>query len=146
MVEIITEEMKAKAEIYHGDEICREKSKFLLQQVGLPNGLLPLRDVVECGFVEETGFVWLKQKKKIQHYFHKAKREVSYGQEITAYVEKYKIKRLTGVKTKELMLWISLSDISVEDPTSGLIRCKTPTGIVRSLPASAFELAQEEEN
>ena len=42
---LVTEEIKASAsEIYHGDEICQEKSKFLLEEVGMPRGLLPLRD------------------------------------------------------------------------------------------------------
>ncbi|OMO75827.1 hypothetical protein COLO4_25852 [Corchorus olitorius] len=30
---------------------------------------------------------------------------------VTAVVEKYKIKRLTGVKTKELLLWITLTNV-----------------------------------
>lgn len=61
---------KAKAQVYHGDQICREKSRELLQQVGLPQDLLPLRDIIECGYIEDTGFVWLRQKNKIEHYFH----------------------------------------------------------------------------
>lgn len=64
------DELKAKAQVYHGDQICREKSRELLQQVGLPQGLLPLRDIIECGYIEDTGFVWLRQKNKIEHYFH----------------------------------------------------------------------------
>lgn len=43
MAVVITDELKAKSEVYYGDEICREKSKFLLQEVNLPRGLLPLR-------------------------------------------------------------------------------------------------------
>ena len=59
-------EMRSKAEVYNGDALCQEKTKLLLKEVGLPNGLLPLRDIIECGYVEETGFVWLKQKKKVE--------------------------------------------------------------------------------
>lgn len=43
MAVVITEELKARSEVYSGDEIGREKSKFLLQEVNLPRGLLPLR-------------------------------------------------------------------------------------------------------
>ncbi|KAE8677926.1 putative Aproteint domain-containing protein [Hibiscus syriacus] len=69
---LVTEEIKASAsEMYHGDEICQVKSKFLLEEVGMPRGLLPLRDIEECGYVKETGFVWLKQKKSITHKFDK---------------------------------------------------------------------------
>ncbi|XP_022745198.1 uncharacterized protein LOC111295754 [Durio zibethinus] len=138
---LVTEEIKASAsEIYHGDEICQEKSKFLLQEVGMPRGLLPLKDIEECGYVKDTGFVWLKQKKSITHKFEKIGKLVSYATEVTAVVEKNKIKRLTGVKTKELLVWITLSDIYVDDPPTGKITFKTPAGLSRSFPVSAFEI------
>lgn len=167
-VMIRDQEVKVKSEVYRGDKICREKSRELLQQVGLPEGLLPLRDIVECGYIKESGFVWLRQKNKIEHYFHKViynccacmqyeymyiqelcmyftccmqvGRRVSYGEEITGYVEKQRIRKLTGVKGKELMMWLTLSDISIDDPVTGLLTCRTPSGIVRSFPASAFYL------
>ncbi|KAJ8636261.1 hypothetical protein MRB53_010528 [Persea americana] len=138
----ITEDVKAKAEVYYGDEICKEKSKFLLQEVGLPRGLLPLEDIIECGYVEETGFVWLKQKKKKEHYFEKIGRHVTYAPEITAYVEKLRIKKLTGVKVKELLIWLTLCDITVDDPPTGKLTCKTPTGLYRTFPTDAFELEE----
>ncbi|KAH7666586.1 At5g01610-like protein [Dioscorea alata] len=140
---MITEELKAKAEYYYGDEKCQEKSKFLLQEVGLPRGLLPLKDIIECGYVEETGFVWLKQKKKIEHCFEKIGKLVSYAPEITAFVEKGKIKKLTGVKTKELLLWVTLSEISLDEPHTGKLVCKTSAGLFRTFPASAFELEDD---
>ncbi|XVF41748.1 hypothetical protein PTKIN_Ptkin01aG0305100 [Pterospermum kingtungense] len=141
---LVTEEIKASAsELYHGDEICQEKSKFLLQEVGLPRGLLPLKDIEECGYVKETGFVWLKQKKSITHKFEKIGRVVTYATEVTAVVEKNKIKKLTGVKTKELLIWITLSDIYVDDPPSGKITFKTPAGLSRTFPVSAFEIEGE---
>ncbi|KAJ4719316.1 Protein of unknown function, DUF538 [Melia azedarach] len=139
----VTEEIKAKAELYHGDAICQEKSKFLLKEVGLPNGLLPLHDIEECGYVKETGFVWLKQKKSITHKFEKIGKLVTYATEVTAVVESNKIKKLTGVKTKELLVWISLSDIYVDDPPTGKITFKTPSGLSRSFPVSAFEIEEE---
>ncbi|KAJ0978652.1 hypothetical protein J5N97_014126 [Dioscorea zingiberensis] len=140
---IITEELKQKAEYYYGDEKCQEKSKFLLQEVGLPRGLLPLKDIIECGYVEETGFVWLKQQKKIEHCFEKIGKLVSYAPEITAYVEKGKIRELTGVKTKELLIWITLTEISLDDPPTGKLVCKTPAGLYRTFPTSAFELEED---
>lgn len=141
---MVTDEMKAKAsEMYHGDEICQEKSKFLLQEVGMPRGLLPLKDIIEVGYVKETGFVWLKQKKSITHKFDKIGRHVSYATEVTAVVEKNKIKKLTGVKTKELLVWITLSDIYVDDPPTGKITFKTPAGLSRTFPVSAFEIEGE---
>ncbi|KAE9445121.1 hypothetical protein C3L33_22981, partial [Rhododendron williamsianum] len=139
---LVTEEIKAKAEIYHGDEICQEKTKFLLKEVGLPNGLLPLEDILECGYVKETGFVWLKQKKKKDHKFNKIGKLVSYATEVTAVVEPNKIKKLTGVKAKELLLWLTLSDIYVNDPPTGKITFKTPAGLSRVFPVAAFEVEE----
>lgn len=143
---IVTEEIRAKAELYRGDEICQEKSKFLLKEVGLPNGLLPLNDIEECGYVKETGFVWLKQKKSITHKFEKIGKLVSYATEVTAVVESNKIKKLTGVKTKELLIWISLSDIYVDDPPTGKITFQTPAGLSRSFPVSAFQIEEPTQN
>lgn len=140
---MVSEEIKAKAEYYHGDEICQEKSKFLLKEMGLPNGLLPLKDIEECGYVKDTGFVWLKQKKSHTHKFEKIGKLASYATEVTAYVEPGKIKKLTGVKTKELLLWIQLSDIYLDDPPTDRITFKTPTGLFRTFPVSAFQLQDE---
>ncbi|KAF9597373.1 hypothetical protein IFM89_017719 [Coptis chinensis] len=76
---VIIEEMRAKADLCFGDEEGKERSKFLLKEVGLPTDLLPLRDILECGYMEDTGFVWLKQKNKIEHKFEKIGRQVIYG-------------------------------------------------------------------
>ncbi|KAK1439481.1 hypothetical protein QVD17_05299 [Tagetes erecta] len=143
---LVTDEIRASAsEVYHGDKICKEKSRFLLTEVGLPNGLLPLEDIEECGYVKDTGFVWLKQKKKKEHKFEKVGRVASYANEVTAYVEKSKIKKLTGVKTKELMMWINLSEICVDDPPTGKITFKAPSGLFRTFPASAFQVEEDQE-
>ena len=140
---VATEEIKAKgAEVYKGDEICQEKSKELLKEIGLPNGLLPLKDIEECGIVRETGYVWLKQRKNTTHKFEKIGKLVSYATEVTAVVEKNKIKKLTGVKTKELLIWVSLSDIYVDDPPTGKITFQTPAGLFRTFPVSAFQVEE----
>ncbi|KAH6819025.1 plant/protein of unknown function [Perilla frutescens var. frutescens] len=130
--------------MYKGDDICREKSRFLLTEMGLPNGLLPLKDIIEVGYVKDTGFVWLIQKKKCEHKFEKIGKSVQYGVEVTAYVEPHRIKKLTGVKAKELLMWLTLTEISVDQPPTGKITFKTPTGLSRSYPVDAFVLEEEE--
>ncbi|CAL0302335.1 unnamed protein product [Lupinus luteus] len=140
---IVTDDIKSRAEIYHGDELCQLKSKELLKEIALPNGLLPLKDIEECGYDRESGYVWLKQKKSYTHKFEKIGKLVSYGAEVTAHVENGKIKKLFGVKTKELLLWVTLSDIYVDDPASGKITFKTPAGLYRSFPVSAFEIEEK---
>ncbi|CAN1123578.1 hypothetical protein LINPERPRIM_LOCUS3320 [Linum perenne] len=140
---LITDEIRKSAtEVYTGDEMCQLKSKELLKEIELPNGLLPLHNIEECGIVRETGFVWLKQKKSITHKFDKIGKLVSYAPEVTAVVEKGKIKKLTGVKTKELLIWVSLCDIYEDEPKSGKLTFKTPTGLYRTFPASAFQVEE----
>ncbi|XP_004495638.2 uncharacterized protein [Cicer arietinum] len=139
---LITEEIKAKSEVYHGDEICQVKSKELLKEISLPNGLLPLKEIEECGYHRESGFVWLKQKKSRTHKFEKIGKLVSYGTEVTATVEVGKIKKLTGVKVKELLVWLSLSDIYADNPPTDKITFKTPAGLFRTFPVSAFEIEE----
>lgn len=145
MSSLIAEDVKSRSEVYHGDEMCQVKSKELLKEIALPNGLLPLKDMEECGYDRQTGFVWLKQKKSYTHKFDKIGKLVSYAPEVTAHVQQGKITKLTGVKTKELLLWITLSDIYVDDPPTGKITFKTPAGLFRSFPVSAFEIQEEPE-
>uniref|UniRef100_A0A1J3HCM6 Uncharacterized protein n=1 Tax=Noccaea caerulescens TaxID=107243 RepID=A0A1J3HCM6_NOCCA len=140
---LVTEEVRAKAESYTGDEICQEKAKCFLKEICMPNGLLPLKDIEEVGYDRESGVVWLKQKKSITHKFETIDKLVSYATEVTAVVETGKIKKLTGVKAKELLIWVGISDIYTED--SGKITFKSPTTLSRTFPVSAFVVPEEVE-
>jgi hypothetical protein len=135
----IPDEVRAKAEVYVGDAAGQEKTRLLLQETGLPSGLLPLRDIIECGYVEETGFVWLRQRRKVDHYFAKAGRHVTYGAEVSAVADKGRLKKITGVKAKEMLLWVTLHEICVDDPPTGKLHCKAIGGLSRSFPVEAFE-------
>lgn len=110
----------------------------LLEEFELPLGLLPLADVIEVGFVRSTGYMWTLQKKKVEHNFHIISKLVSYDAAINGYVEKNRIKKLKGVKAKELMLWPPVSEITVDNPPTGKIRFKSLAGITRTYPAEAF--------
>ncbi|KAJ0980285.1 hypothetical protein J5N97_008540 [Dioscorea zingiberensis] len=134
------EKYRKGAEIYNGDALCKKKSIELLEELGLPNGLFPLEDIEEFGFNRQEGFIWLVQRKKKDHTFKKIKRAVSYAPEVTAFVEKSKMKKMTGVKTKELMLWLSVVEMYSENPSSGKVTFKTGTGLSDSFSASAFQL------
>lgn len=139
----LIETHRSNAEIYTDPLLCKSKSKELLEKINLPRGLLPLEDITEVGRNESTGFVWLKQKKSKTHKFREIGRSVSYDTEITAFVEDRRMKKLTGVKSKELLIWISVNDISIQDPISGKITFGTSTGISRTFPVSAFEEEEE---
>ncbi|KAJ4843925.1 hypothetical protein Tsubulata_049421, partial [Turnera subulata] len=140
-VSVVTQAMKAKAEVFYGDETCREKFMLLLAEIGLPNGLLTLEEIEEYGYVKDTGFVWLRHRKKRE--YHKFENTVVfYDTEVTAYFERNKIKNLTGVKAREFLIWITLSEISVNDnnPRAALITFKTTAGLSKSFPLSLFEV------
>jgi ABC-type uncharacterized transport system involved in gliding motility auxiliary subunit len=139
---LVTEEVRAKAEMYTGDEICREKTKCFLKEISMPNGLLPLKDIEEVGYDRESGVVWLKQKKSITHKFTEIDKLVSYGTEVTAIVETGKIKKLTGVKAKELLIWVTINEIYTEEPPTK-ITFKTPTTLSRTFPVTAFIVPEE---
>ncbi|OWM73071.1 uncharacterized protein LOC116202403 [Punica granatum] len=127
------------AEVYTGAALCKEKSAELLSEINLPKGLLPLADLVEVGYNRATGFVWLKQSKRKEHRFRAIGRTVSYDTDVTAFVEDRRMRRLTGVKSKELLIWVSISDIFLEERDHSKITFANPTGLSRSFPASAFE-------
>ncbi|XP_052181889.1 uncharacterized protein LOC127794682 [Diospyros lotus] len=114
----------------------------LLEEFGLPLGLLPLADVIEVGFVRSTGYMWIQQEKKVEHYFKMISKFVSYNAEITGFVDKKRIKKLKGVKAKELMLWPPVSEITVDDPPTGKIHFKSLAGITKTFPVEAFAAGQ----
>ncbi|MQL94582.1 hypothetical protein Taro_027241 [Colocasia esculenta] len=127
------------AEVFHGDDICKKKTTELLRELGLPLGLLPLEDVEELGYHRESGFMWVTQKKKREHNFRAIKQLVSYAAEVTAFVEQSKLKKITGVKTRELLLWLSVVEVYIDDPSSGKITFKTGTGLSDNFPTTAFD-------
>ena len=122
------------AETYTDHEMCMKKSIELLEELHLPRGLLPLNDLEEVGYNRSTSFVWLKQKNKTTHKFKKIDRDVWYGKEVTAFVEDKKMKRMTGVKAQELLIWLSLTSMVIEDPEGKEITFNTVTGIGRTFP------------
>lgn len=125
-----------------GQEEGLKMAAALLEEFGLPAGLLPLADVIEVGFVRSTGYMWILQKKKVEHNFKMISKLVSYHTEITGYVGQKKIKKLKGVKAKELMLWPPVSEIVVDDPPTGKIHFKSLAGITKTFPVEAFAAGQ----
>ncbi|KAD6796139.1 hypothetical protein R6Q59_019991 [Mikania micrantha] len=137
MASQLIESHRENAEIYTGEALCKAKSRELLAKFSLPKGLIPLADVSEVGYNASTGFVWVRRMKKIDHIFRAIGRKVSYGCEVTAFVEDRRMRNLTGVKSKELLIWVTISDIRLSE--SGKITFGTPAGLSRTFPATAFE-------
>lgn len=133
---------KEGAVVAKGHQECMKMAMSLLEEFELPLGLLPIADVIEIGFVRSTGFMWILQKKKLEHNFKLISKLVSYNTEINGYVQKKRIKKLKGVKAKELMLWPPVSEITVEDPPTGKIQFKSLAGITKTFPVQAFAAGQ----
>ncbi|CAL0306907.1 unnamed protein product [Lupinus luteus] len=142
---LVKEKEHEGAEIVYGSEECQKHSIELLQELGFPKGVLPLKDLVECGRVRETGFVWMKQKEPYEHFFERTNTRVSYAAEVTAYVEKFKMKKMSGIKSKQMLLWVPITEMSIEDPKGKKILFKTPLGIGKSFPITAFMTKEEEQ-
>ncbi|GMN31326.1 hypothetical protein TIFTF001_003222 [Ficus carica] len=139
------EDERAGAEIVYGAEECGRRSAELLEELGFPTGVLPLKDLEECGRVRETGFVWMKQRAASEHVFEKIGTRVSYAVEVTAYVERRRMKRMTGVKSKQVFLWVPIVEMSIEDPAGKRITFRTPMGLGRSFHIRAFMTDEEEQ-
>ncbi|KAJ9136042.1 hypothetical protein P3X46_033156 [Hevea brasiliensis] len=114
----------------------------ILEEFELPLGLLPLENVIEVGFVRRTGYMWIQQKKKVEHNYKMISKLVSYDTEVTGFVSKKLIKKLKGVKAKELMLWPPVSEIIVDDPPTGKVHFKSLAGITKTFPVEAFAAGQ----
>ncbi|KAI3505325.1 hypothetical protein L1887_27404 [Cichorium endivia] len=134
---------RAGAEIVYGAEECHRHSIDLLEELGFPKGVLPLKDLVECGRVRKTGFVWMKQKAPYEHFFEGANSRVSYATEVTAYIEKCKMKKMTGIKSKQLLIWVPIVEMSMENEKSSKIYFKTSVGVGKSFPTTAYMTNEE---
>jgi Protein of unknown function, DUF538 len=65
---------------------------------------------------------------------------VSYATEVTAFVEKGKLKKITGVKTRELLLLLSVVEVYIEENKKEKITFKMGTGLYETFDTSAFEI------
>jgi hypothetical protein len=133
---------KEGAIVKKGHDESLKTAVSLLQEFELPEGLLPLADIIEIGYVKTTGFIWITQKKKVEHKFNLISKLVSYDTEITGYISKKKIKKLKGAKAKELMLWPPVNEITADEQPTGKIHFKSLAGITKTFPVEAFAAGQ----
>uniref|UniRef100_A0A0D9WQZ4 Uncharacterized protein n=1 Tax=Leersia perrieri TaxID=77586 RepID=A0A0D9WQZ4_9ORYZ len=141
MASQLVEDHRSGAEVHTGHELCERKARELLVELGLPDGLLPLPSLQEVGYNRAAGFVWLRQSQSggATHTFDTIRKQVWYAGEVTAFVEKGRMHGLTGVKSKEILIWVSLSEIVVS-PSGTKIVFRTPAGLGRAFPVTAFQL------
>ncbi|VAI10818.1 unnamed protein product [Triticum turgidum subsp. durum] len=85
------------------------------------------------------------EEKKTEHTFKKVKQTVSYAGEVTAFVEPGKLRKIAGVKTKELFLWLSVVEVYVDESVTApgnKVTFKTGTGLSETFDAAAFALGE----
>ncbi|XP_037434972.1 uncharacterized protein LOC119302056 [Triticum dicoccoides] len=138
MASQLVESHRAGAEVHKGNDICKKKTVELLEELGLPKGLFPMDDIEEVGYNCESEFVWILQKKKKEHTFNKLNQTVSYDTEVTAFVEKGKMKKVTGVKIEDL----SLVEVYVDESSADKVTIKTDTGLSDTHDAAVFALGE----
>ncbi|KAI3918243.1 hypothetical protein MKX01_041563 [Papaver californicum] len=112
MTSQMIENHRENVEVYTRDEICKETSLQLLGEISLLKGLLPLDDLKEVGYNISTEFVWLRQENNRKYYFKSIVRSISY---VKTFVENYKMKKLTRVKNKEILIWVSRYEMFIDD-------------------------------
>ncbi|XP_043714802.1 uncharacterized protein LOC122663164 [Telopea speciosissima] len=134
---------RAGAEIVHGKEACDRFSEELIKELGFPSGVLPTGELEDCGRVRATGSVWWNCKAAYEHFNVATNSKASYAAETTAYVEKGRMKKMTGVKTKQLMVWITIVEIYMD---GNKITFKTPIGVGKSFPLTSFMNEAEKKN
>lgn len=102
--------------------------------LGFPIGIQHLNDIIEFGYNCQAGFIWILQKEKTEHRFN----TVSYDTEITTFTKHHKMGKITGVKSKEFLIWVPILEKYISDPASGKINFKTYMGLGRTLYRVSF--------
>ncbi|XP_042496260.1 uncharacterized protein LOC122075330 [Macadamia integrifolia] len=131
---------RAGAEIVREKEACERFSAALMKELGFPSGVLPAGELVECGRVRATGFVWWKCKAAYEHFNVATNTKNSYATETTAYVEKGRMKKMTGCKAKQMMVWVPIAEMYID---GNKISFKSSMGVGKSFPIISFMNEEE---
>ena len=75
---------------------------------------------------------------EVEHQFKTIDVLVNYDTEIHGYIEKMKIKKLKGVKTKDLIFRPPVIEIKVDETSSEKIHFRSVAGFSKTLPVEAF--------
>ena len=127
--------------IFQGDEECIPKSIELFTAMGLPKSLLPLKDIIETGWDEASGFSWTITRGEQQHHFIKADRLCAYDEVVTATITKGRMANISGVKAKELGIYVPVNEIYVDEsnPNEKKLVFKSILGLSRTMAFDLFD-------
>nr|KJB72895.1 hypothetical protein B456_011G203200 [Gossypium raimondii] len=137
----VTKEIKAKAEVYYGDETCREKFVSLLEEKVENSEASNLNTRERNSFyILSFRSVWLVIFKFFYLVLSWYQSPLDSGSCLSWLpLISQLIKNLTGVKAKEFLIWIALTDIYVDQSSS--ITFKTNlVGLSKSFPMSVVNV------
>ena len=106
---------REKAYIFEEQEECSRKIKELYHCMELPTELLPLTDIIESGWSEESGFSWIVTSRTQRLHFPKSDRHCSYDEVVTCTITKGHMSNIRGVKAKEFGIWVPINEIYVDN-------------------------------
>ncbi|KAJ7527600.1 hypothetical protein O6H91_16G062600 [Diphasiastrum complanatum] len=129
-----TSNQKSGGLVWTQSEACK-MLPLLLGAFNFPKGILPLQNVIELGYVKATGYMWIVQQNKIEHEFEAIGKVLSYSTEVSGYLDMKCIKKLDGVKAKELLYAPPILEISVD---GSRVIFKSSVGLCRAFPSAAF--------
>ncbi|KAG6419333.1 hypothetical protein SASPL_121551 [Salvia splendens] len=138
----IIETQSKGAEIYQG-EACKENLGKLLEEFSVPKGVFRVGEIEEVGLNRSTGFFWLKQKEKTEHYFP-GLGSMIYDSQITSSIDQSHLKNITGLQAKQFFITATVSDVHVGVTSDDTVKFTTTLGLSRDQPISAFK--PEDEN
>lgn len=134
---LVESDIKKNAIVASGDEAL-EKGIDIMESYSLPGGLMAVTDVLEAGIVEESGQVWIKQKSESQHYYKKADRHVRFSSNITCKIEKMKMKNIKGVKVRDMIFWVPVNEIEVDEKNPDKLYIRSIGGLTKTFPVEYF--------
>eukprot|EP00250_Pteridium_aquilinum_P026451 c33028_g1_i1 orf=258-779(-) len=110
----------------------------MLQAHGLPKGLFP-KNVTHYELEEDGGRLTVFLPSNCEVRF-KDSSILRYGTTVTAIMSPGKLTSIEGMKTK-VLVWVNVSSISVEDPTTNKIYFGV--GLKKSRPLDAYEVLRD---
>lgn len=135
----LIESHKKDADICTDRTLCKIKYGEILSRMNLPKGLLGMDNMTEVGYNHTTGFLWAKQNNWREHKFNANGLTVFYNREVSAFIEDRRMTKVKGVKRKELLNWITVSEFYIQEPNFDKITFASTSGLHRTFPVSAFE-------
>ncbi|XP_002975202.2 uncharacterized protein LOC9629062 [Selaginella moellendorffii] len=102
-----------------GDRDAPRRVSKMLDSYNLPQGMFPLPLVTDFSLDEEDGSFEMRLSRSC---YAKLEEELLwYGEEIKGKVRSSRIEDLSGVQARELLVWLAVKGLHVDDPETGFV-------------------------